>query len=323
MGFENTRREMLRMTAAAAGAGSLGLGAIGVGSSQSQSAVLNIGEVKTVRSAQAGPGEWHTEELRGIYLTKPIVIMKPVSRRGDHPCHIRLRNVTRHSFQYQIEEWDYLDGGHTTERFFYIAVEPGLYTLSGIATGIEAGRVSANTASQSVDFLATYGQNPVVLTQSQTQNGPDAIVTRTEVSSGNSFGVQLQEEEGSDGGRQTKYHENETVGYLAFERPASGVLDPVLTDFEVGLTPKAVTNEFYRVSFSNSYRGTPRFIADLQTKNGPDTTGLRYHNLNRNGVDIRAEEEKSLDNETTHTAERVGYVVIGKNGLIPGISIGL
>jgi hypothetical protein len=216
-----------------------------------------------------------------------------------------------------------LDGAHTTERFFYIAVEPGLYTLSGVATDIEAGHEPVDMNPQSVEFLATYDQNSVVLTQSQTYNGPDAIVIYTDVSSSNTFSVQLQEEEGGDSGDRVKYHETELVGYIAFERSASGILDPVLTDFEVGLTPNAVDDEFFEASFRQTYSQTPRFIADLQTRNGPDTSELRYQHLDRNGVDIRVEEEQSLDIETNHTTERVGYVVFGQDGLIPGISLGI
>jgi hypothetical protein len=280
-----------------------------------------VGEVGTVRTNQSGEGEWHTQqlgqELDGVYDTKPAVIMKPVGPHGPHPCHVRLRNVTTDSFEYQIEEWNYLDGAHTQERFFYIAVEPGLYTLSGPATGIEAGHRAVDTTAQDVSFLATYDREPVVLTQSQTHEGPDAIVTRTEVASGNSFTTQLEEEEGGDGGDREKYHKTEQVGYVAFERPASGTLDPLLTDFEVGLTPNAVTDEFFDASFRQTYDQTPRVVADMQTVDGPDTAELRYKHLDKKGVKFRVEEEQSLDTETNHVSERVGYVVFGQDGLIP------
>lgn len=317
-----TRRELLRSTVGA-GAGTLAIGAFGTGLVRGQlNTVAFIGEVGTVRTSQSGPGQWHTQQLDGVFLTDPVVVMKPISPRGTHPCHVRLRNVTTDSFEYQIEEWNYLDGAHREERFFYIAVEPGVYTLSGLVTGIEAGKLSVNTISQSVNFLATYDRNPVVLTQPQTRNGPDAIVTRTEVVSANTFSVQLDEEEGGDGGG-IQYHENEKVGYIAFGRPASGVLDPVLTEFEVGLTPNAVDDEFFEASFRNTYSHTPRLVADLQTRNGPDTSELRYRHLDKKGVDFRVEEEQSLDTETNHTTERVGYVVFGQDGLIPGIAVSI
>ena len=52
------------------------------------------------------------------------------------------------------------------------------------------------------------------------------------------------------------------------------------------------------------------FFAAMQTTDGGDTSGVRYKNLNDNTVDVFIEEETSRDDETAHTTEVIGYLVL-------------
>jgi len=47
----------------------------------------------------------------------------------------------------------------------------------------------------------------------------------------------------------------------------------------------------------------------MQTTDGTDTAALRWQSRDLFGVEVKAEEERSLDSETGHTTEVVGYVV--------------
>ena len=144
---------------------------------------------------------------------------------------------------------------------------------------------------------------PIVLTQPQTFNGPQSIVTRLRNVSSSSFDVGLQEEEARG------WHKAETVGYIALEL-ATGRING--TPFEVQQTGVNITGEWSRISFQQRYN-SPQFIADIQTFNGGDTANLRYRNLTGTGVEVKVEEEQSEDAETKHTNERVGYFVIERS----------
>ena len=56
----------------------------------------------------------------------------------------------------------------------------------------------------------------------------------------------------------------------------------------------------------------------MSTHDGRDSAGLRYRNLDINGVDIKVEEEKSLDSEINHTTENVDLFLIEGSGSLRG-----
>jgi hypothetical protein len=231
-----------------------------------------------------------------------VVVAKPLSYRGVQPCHLRLRNVTAGDFRFKLEEWAYLDGCHVRENASFLAVEPGNRTLQlddGRIYRLGAGRAPASSAFSAVPYRRQFPARPVVLTQPQTYNGLDPVVTRVRNVSTTAFGVRLQEEEAKGA------HTRETVGYIALQR-ARGAIDG--TKFEVRRLPEAVTHQWWTVDFLRSY-DSPRFVADLQTFEGHNTAQLRYRNLCPDSVEIKVEEEQSSDAETAHLPESVGYAV--------------
>ena len=268
-------------------------------------AALAIGESETVSVNQPDRTTWRTVSLKSSY-DNPVVIMEPVSYNGGQPCHIRLRNVTSDSFQFQIEEWAYLDGMHMKETIRYVVLEAGAYTSSA-GNCVEVNTMSTDHRFTRTDFFQNFTETPVVLTQSQTRNGSHEIVTRHRNVSTNGTEVRVQEEEGRDG-----THTDETVGYIAIE---PGVFSINGTQFEVDRTTDSVTHNWYQIDFQQTY-DSPLFVADMQTFDGPNTVGLRYRNLTGSGVEVFVEEEQSRDSETNHTTEVVGYTVIETSGLI-------
>ncbi|WP_227379815.1 S8 family peptidase [Haladaptatus halobius] len=268
-------------------------------------AAVSIGETGTVTTNQPTPGAWHTVSLEGAY-DNPIVLMQPLSYNGSHPCHIRLRNVQRQSFEFQLEEWAYLDGTHTAETISYLVLDAGTYT-SETGTRIEVGTMTTNHTFSRKPFSQNFTTAPVVLTQTQTFNGPHPIVTRQRNVSSNETVIRLQEEEAQD-----TVHATETVGYIAAE---PGVSELNTVRFEAGLTPNTVTQTWHSTEFDRLYE-EPIFIADMQTYDGGDPAALRYRNLRDSTVDVRIEEEQSRDAETNHTTEALGYFVIDGQQLI-------
>ncbi|WP_435156862.1 hypothetical protein [Haladaptatus sp. DFWS20] len=258
-------------------------------------------DTETITQNQPDRDTWH--QFDSDAQEPRIVIVQPLSYNGGQPAHIRLRNVADGDFEYKLEEWEYLDGAHITETFHSLSVEPTEQTVQlddDTSYRLTAGTVDVDHTFESVGLGNVFGtETPVVLSQSQTFNGGDPIVTRMRNVSSGSFDVRVQEEEAKGA------HTTETVGYIALQQ-ATGMLDG--RPFEVGRTGTTIDDSWTRLTFDHQYE-QPQFIASMQTFNGNNTANLRYRNLTGTGVDIKVEEEQSADAETAHVAEVVGYAV--------------
>jgi hypothetical protein len=261
------------------------------------------GEVGTVTINQPSKTVWHTVHLVNAYVN-PVVIMQPASFNGSHPTTIRVKNITASSFEFQMDEWNYLDGAHTTEMIAYLVIEAGTYQLQN-GTRLEAGAIDVDHNFQTVNFSQSFDTTPVVLSQAQTVNGESAVVTRQRNTGAESFQVKVQEEEGNDGS-----HATETLGYIAIESGSNTIGNVA---YEVQQTPDAVTHNWYTIDFQQSY-SDPVFLAGMQSYDGGNTAGLRYKSLEADSVQIFVEEEASKDSEVAHTTEIAGYVVFDHPG---------
>ncbi len=152
-----------------------------------------VGEAGIVNTDQQGGDEWHTVNLNGSY-SNPAVFMQLMSYEGHQPAHSRIRNVQPGSFEFQIEEWDYLNQKHDPEDIGYVVLERGQHRISG-GTEIEVGTVQTNQNWKRVPLSMSGHQEVVVLSNTQTRNGDQAVVTRQRNVSSNDFEVRLQEEE--------------------------------------------------------------------------------------------------------------------------------
>ncbi len=167
-----------------------------------------IGEAGFVTANTTSNADWRFLSFSGSY-TNPIVVMNMVTHNGGHPSHIRLKNIATGSVEYQIEEWDYLDQAHTTETMAYLVLEQGEFTPAE-GRQLLVGATTTTHAWQQVEFQ-DMGGTPVVLTQSQTYSGGQAVVTRHRNVSSNGFQVRLQEEEAQGS------HALESIGYIAIQ----------------------------------------------------------------------------------------------------------
>ncbi|MCZ6916527.1 MAG: GH25 family lysozyme, partial [Gemmatimonadetes bacterium] len=239
-------------------------------------------EIGKITVDQASKDGWHAVSLDNTFAS-PVVIMQPPSYAGAQQSTVRIRNVTPSSFEFQIDEWDYLDGAHVAETMGYLVVEAGVHQLEGGAL-LQAGTVSADHQFTSVTFREAFGSAPVILSQVQTRNESSAVVTRQRNASASTFEVRLQEEEGSDG-----VHAPETVGYIAVTL-GTDVMEG--SAFEAALTPDMVGSEWHTLSFAQSYSDAV-LLAGIQTFDGSDPAALRYKNLTSTGAEIKVEEEAS------------------------------
>jgi len=145
---------------------------------------------------------------------------------------------------------------------------------------------------------------PVVLSSLVTSNSAAAAVSRIKNVTTDLFRIRLQEEEASTGVRGP-----ETINWIAVESGSR------VGKREVGRF-KWVNHKWSRMRFRQTYTKTPLVLSQSQLARDKEVAILRHHNLNRRGLLLRLQEERSADTETVHSREMIGYVIFPTAGPI-------
>ena len=267
-----------------------------------------IGEAGTVNVDQTDSNMWQTVTLSRAY-SDPVVVMGVLTYNGSAPCVVRVRNTAGNTFECQVDEWDYDDGSHPEETLSYIVVETGIHRLVDGRLLI-AGTTDVANAWETVTFGQSFSNAPAVLSQCASYNGASAVTTRERDISTDSFELRLQEEEAADGS-----HASETVAWLAMATGGAAG-----TAHEAGVTGSIVDETWHTISLLGTYAAPPVLVPGLQTYAGGDPCTVRCRNRTTTSIEAFVEEEKSSDDEITHSGESVGYAVF-EAGPICGSSL--
>jgi hypothetical protein len=149
-------------------------------------------------------------------------------------------------------------------------------------------------------FSQSFQTVPVMIAGVTSFNDTDTVTDRLRNVTTGGFEFRMQEQEAN-----VQSHAVETIHYIAWE-PGLGTVNGL--SFEVATTDNAVTHQFSLISFDATFAEAPRFFADMQTTNGTDPAAVRWQNRDLYGIEVKIEEEKSLDEETNHITEVVGYM---------------
>ena len=247
---------------------------------------------------QPNPSTWYSVTFAEAYDSAPIVVMGPVSENGGQPAFMRVRNVTAAGFEYQLEEWDYLDGYHLPITASWLAIGEGWHDFVGMTAFATTVELDHTWSTIELGFDST----PVVFAQVASVNDPAAATIRVRNGSGTSVQLKLEEEEAADG-----VHGVETVHVIAMTEGSTtmdglGVL--------VGRTGRVVEEAWHTESATS--RGVTGLLATAQTHFGGDSMNLRYRNLSDDGFDVLVQEEQSANSEVNHTTEDVGWMMISE-----------
>jgi hypothetical protein len=264
-----------------------------------------IGQSGTVTLLQQNAAQWHTVTFDAV-IENAVVVMGPMTFNGGQPGTTRVRDVTDTGFQFQIDEWSYLDGYHIQENIGWLAVSEGSHTLGNGQT-IVAGTQSVGTSFTNVNFGETLG-DAVVLAEITSVNEADAATTRIRRVDEDGFQVKVQEEEALGA------HANETVSWIALETGTAEDLDVFLTGDQVSHTADSF-------EFNTGFDAAPVLLADMQSTDGGDTATVRMSALSNTGVSIFVEEEQSRDSEVRHTNETAGYVAMAEGLIFDDLAI--
>ena len=239
------------------------------------------------------------EFARSFY--NPVVVVGGLSANGPQAAVVRVRNVTGSGFEIRVQEWECYDGRHALETVGYLAVESGVHILPG---NVKVEAAHLNIAKGGFFGAFTFKQKfpaaPVVLASTVTVNDSTAVTARLDRITAKGFRLCLQEQEVNP-----QDHGAETVAYIAWQ-PSSGDFDGVT--FEVDRTGREINQSFAGIEFSEPHAAPPVFLGKIQSAYGKDTADLQWQAKDPEGIQVRIAEEISLDSETKHTAEVVGYM---------------
>ncbi|MFT7027724.1 MAG: hypothetical protein ACJAVS_001956 [Paracoccaceae bacterium] len=248
----------------------------------------------------------------GHSFAHPVAFALPTSLNGGDAVTVRIMSVVGDQITLKLQEPNKADGIHAAEDVTLFVVEAGTHTLAD-GTVLEAGTVETNKmvarGFESVAFADAFDSGPAVMTQVQTNNGTDYVVTRQTGADATGFRVTMQEEEGND------FHAVETVGWFAIETGAgswSGL------DFAAGSITRAVNGNGASDSFDAAFETAPNLIASISSLVGRDTVVARTTALTADGFTAIAQEDTSFDAETTHGRESLDWLAIEGDGLLFG-----
>ncbi len=216
---------------------------------------------------------------------------------------MRIKNVDATGFDLRLNEWDYLDGRHSVESASYLVMEQGSYVLAD-GTKIEAGMFPTNmTAYTPIKFAQQFTVPPIVTTSVTSVNESGGVIGRMNNISTSGMNFKLQEQE-----RNTLLHATETVAYIAWE-PSAGIVNGMA--YDIAHAPGLITDRLAIMNFSTLFNNVPTVVTDMQSAVENDTATVRCKTVSAGSVELRIEEEKSLDKETYHAPEQTGYMAFG------------
>ncbi|MEP1535160.1 MAG: cadherin-like domain-containing protein [Paracoccaceae bacterium] len=260
----------------------------------------SVGEVGRVTLAQTGPDQWHSVSFADS-IENAVVVMGPVTTNDGDPVTTRVRNITDDGFEFQFDEYEYLDGIHAAETVGWLAVSEGTHTLSN-GTTIVADIASVGTSVGAVSFGQSL-TDAVVLHQVSSVNDSDAVTSRVDNVDGTGFDAVLREQE------EGTTHVAENLSWIAIETGSSSGMEVSRSGDIVGHAPDSFV-------FNETFATAPILLGNIQTLDGGDTSTLRVDAFSATGFSAYVDEEQSRDSEINHTNEIIGWVALDEGFIL-------
>ena len=155
-------------------------------------------------------------EFETPFASPPVVLTTVTTNYEEQAVTTRVKHVNESEFKIKLQEQeafakDPTQKDHTHETVDYVAWEPSVGEVEGIA--YEVGRTDDKVSHSfhTIDFSTTYHEPPVVLTGMQTTDGGDSASLRWSNKRSASVDVRVKEEQSRDIEVRQK---TEVVGYV-------------------------------------------------------------------------------------------------------------
>jgi PKD repeat protein len=161
-----------------------------------------------------GSRELQTQGFTGSFDTIPIVIAAVVSDNDSNAVTTRLGAISPDTFGLTLQEQKSSKHSHAAERVDYIAWEPSIGQVNGMAFEVAQGMDQVTHVATTFVFNGEYQVPPAMLADIQTMNEADTAVLRIEYKDASSMSLWVEEELSRNS--QVK-HAAETMGYISIE----------------------------------------------------------------------------------------------------------
>ena len=270
-----------------------------------------------------------------VYEVTPVVFVIGTSD-GGNSADLRIRNLTKTSFQIAAAEPSGQDGPHIEMTVHFLAIEPGQHTLPD-GTRIEVGTfgtqevqlgsgVAGTPGWHDVTFNTPFAFAPVVLAQIQTMNNlstnpPTEVVEpwlTMAVQNVTTTGVQIAMDRSEAAPGTITI--DESIAYLAIDnfdgaQQISGTFNDRIgspVDYETLVTGNTVvgwTDACTSIFFNQVYAIPPLVMASKRERLEADGGWLRRCDIDTTDVGLLIDEDTFLDAERSHTAEPVSLLI--------------
>jgi serralysin len=230
---------------------------------------------------------------------EPILIFSDPTFNGSDPCTTQIKNITPTSCYVRLDEPNYLDNKHVTEELSYIIGEKGSWDINGI--NLQFGKVSMGTSFEQVSFSKSYLSKPIVLTQIQSTNNSDWVLTRTKKINNSNFQVRIQKEEKRKG---TSF-QNEIVGWMSINSGNYTRGQRVQTKLV-----SRINHMIKTIRYGSSFSSSPVLLTKVASYTGRDPCNTRIVRNRNFYFQVKILEDKSKDREIRHRNEYIYYFAI-------------
>ena len=199
-------------------------------------------------------------------------------------------------FRFTIDEWENHDGKHpAVEQIHWLAVESGVHTLPD-GRVIEAGHANADSDGETVQLSGDFATPPTVLTTVASNNHDSNVDSDPYNISKTSFELNVEEAESQDG-----VHGLENVGWIAIAPGGDGTSGTAKT---VGDIDSSWEQD---IDYDAEYEDAV-VLVESQTQNDSDTGNVIMRRIEDDRVDLRFEEDTSVDRDSGHIDEVAALV---------------
>ena len=219
----------------------------------------------------------------------------------------RIKDLQASSFKIKLQRPNYLAQTRQAlqSTIHYLVIESGEWTLED-GMKISAGHFASNKlSSQGWNRVHMNGftETPTVLTQIQTSNGGNWVISRTRRQNVQSFEVTMQEEESLNSG----HHMRETLGWVAVSQ---GIAMTNSASMEARTTDRLYRHRVAPVQLQTD-ASNATLLVKIASSFGRDTALARVSDQLSDRFNVQVAEEQSRDQELRHTREAISYLVFG------------
>ncbi len=272
---------------------------------------MAIGEAGTISENTTTTGEAISVTF-AVPLDDPVIVLMATDF-GGNKFALRVIDVQTNAsgeatgFTFTMDEWENHDGPHPrVEDINWIAVEEGTHILPD-GRLIEARHSNADGDGEAVGFTAGFTDPPVVLTTVASDNDTSHVDSDPYNITSSGFDLIVEEAES-----QTAGHGTEQVGWIAIEG-GNG------TDSGAALNGSTVNSDWATYSTGDDFTN-PITVAETQTRNDTDndtgTVIFRNDDAAADTIQLRFEEDTSVDGDTGHANETVGIVTFEEGEIL-------